>query len=209
METLYDDSETGCCKRFDPAAWDGRKVALKEKLFVKGRVRSLFHIPLNFGGVMARTMERIKSSGALPKDPLMLVDENSPWGADVFIAVAKEVPSAENVRLSGTFRTKVFEGPYSRAGAWAREMRAYVESKDETPGKLYFFYTTCPKCATFYGKNYVVLFAEIGAPGKQEAAGPAEEGKGEKAGKRAEGPEAHPERLLPSAASGIAPVILD
>ena len=26
--------------------------------------------------------------------------------------------------------------------------------------KLYFWYTTCPKCAKVYGKNYVVLLAE-------------------------------------------------
>ena len=186
METLYEDSETGCCKRFDPAQWEGRKVALKDKLFVKDRVRSLFHVPLNFGGVMVRNRERIKAAEALAKDPLMLVDENSLWGADVFIAVAKEVPSAENVRLSGTLRTKVFEGPFNKVGSWAKEMRAYVESKDETLKKLYFFYTTCPKCATFYGKNYVVLFAEVGAPKKPEAAGPVKE---EKAGKKAEEPE--------------------
>ena len=193
METLYEDSETGCCKRFDPAQWEGRKVALKDKLFVKDRVRSLFHVPLNFGGVMVRNRERIKAAEALPKDPLMLVDENSLWGADVYIAVAKEVPEAENIRLSGTFRTKVFEGPYNRTGSWAKEMRAYVESKDETLKKLYFFTTTCPKCATFYGKNYVVLFAEVGAPEKQEAAVPAGLVKEEKAGKKADGPEGKPE----------------
>ncbi|TSC93668.1 MAG: hypothetical protein CEN91_156 [Candidatus Berkelbacteria bacterium Licking1014_85] len=25
-----------------------------------------------------------------------------------------------------------------------------------------FSYTTCPKCAKVYGKNYVVLFAQVG-----------------------------------------------
>jgi hypothetical protein len=27
--------------------------------------------------------------------------------------------------------------------------------------KMYFFYTTCPKCAKVYGKNYTVLLAKI------------------------------------------------
>jgi len=27
--------------------------------------------------------------------------------------------------------------------------------------KLFFFYTTCPKCAKAYGKNYVVLLAKV------------------------------------------------
>jgi len=26
---------------------------------------------------------------------------------------------------------------------------------------MYFFYTTCPKCAKKYGKNYVVILAEV------------------------------------------------
>jgi hypothetical protein len=26
---------------------------------------------------------------------------------------------------------------------------------------LYFFYTTCPKCAKHYGKNYVVAVAKV------------------------------------------------
>lgn len=27
--------------------------------------------------------------------------------------------------------------------------------------RLYVFYTTCPKCAREYGKNYVVILAEV------------------------------------------------
>jgi hypothetical protein len=63
--------------------------------------------------------------------------------------------------ISGTFLTKVFEGPYQNAGKWAQEMIKFVESRGQTFKKLYFSYTTCPKCAKAYGKNYVVLFAQI------------------------------------------------
>ena len=27
--------------------------------------------------------------------------------------------------------------------------------------KIYFYYTTCPKCAKKYGHNYIVSFAEV------------------------------------------------
>jgi hypothetical protein len=91
----------------------------------------------------------------------MLVDENSKWGADIYIEVSKEVPTVKMVTMSGTFLTKVFEGPYKYIGAWAKEMDAYVKSKGKTIDKLYYFYTTCPKCAKVYGKNYVVLFAQV------------------------------------------------
>ena len=65
------------------------------------------------------------------------------------------------VKLSGEFLTKVFEGPYREAGKWVREMEQFVSSNDRQLQKLYFFYTTCPRCAKHYGKNYVVVFAEV------------------------------------------------
>ncbi len=106
-------------------------------------------------------MERIQQADALAKEPLLLCDEKSLWGADIYIAVSKSVPGAEMARISGTFLTKVFEGQYKNAGAWAKEMRAYVQSKARELKKMYFFYTTCPKCAEYYGKNYTVLLAEV------------------------------------------------
>jgi len=161
MEKLYENSETGCCPRFDPGPWDEKEVTFDNKLFVKDHVRSFFHIPLNFGKVMVRNMEKIQKAGALPPEPLMLSDEKSLWGADIYIAVAKEVPDADMEGISGTFLTKVFEGPYKDAGKWAKAMTEYVKTKARQMKKMYFFYTTCPKCAEYYGKNYTVIFAEV------------------------------------------------
>ena len=161
MDKLYEDSETGCCPRFNPEPWDEKEVAFQDKLFVKDHVRSFFHIPLNFGKVMVKNMERIQQAGALVPTPVMLSDEKSLWGADIYIAVAKEVPGAEMAKVSGTFLTKVFEGPYKDIRNWIKEMKAYVESKARKIEKMYFFYTTCPKCAEFYGKNYTVILAKV------------------------------------------------
>ena len=161
MDKLYEESETGCCPRFNPEPWDEKEITFQDKLFVKDHVRSFFHIPLNFGKVMVKNMERIQQAGALVPVPVMLSDEKSLWGADIYIAVAKEVPGAEMAKVSGTFLTKVFEGPYKNAGKWAREMKAYVEAKKREIEKMYFFYTTCPKCAEYYGKNYTVILAKV------------------------------------------------
>ncbi len=161
MDKLYEDSETGCCPRFNPEPWDEKEVTFQDRLFIKDHVRSFLHIPLNFGKVMVKNMEMIQQADALAPEPLMLSDEKSLWGADIYIAVSKEVPGAEMVRISGTFLTKVFEGPYKNAGKWAKEMAEYVKAKAKDMEKMYFFYTTCPKCAKFYGKNYVVILAKI------------------------------------------------
>ena len=82
-------------------------------------------------------------------------------GEATFIAVSKEVPKAEVARISGTFLTKVFEGPYKNIGKWVKEMKAYVRAKSREMKKMYFFYTTCPKCAKVYGKNYTVILAMV------------------------------------------------
>jgi hypothetical protein len=161
MDKSCEQSETGCCPRFNPGPWDEKEITFQEKLFVKDHVRSFLHIPLNFGKVMVKNMERIEEAGALVPLPLMLSDEKSLWGADIYIAVAKEVPGAKMARISGTFLTKVFEGPYKGVRKWVEEMKAYVKSKAKEIKKMYFFYTTCPKCAEFYGKNYIVILAEI------------------------------------------------
>ena len=95
------------------------------------------------------------------RSQLMLNDENSLWGADIYIDVSKKVPDAQMATLTGTFLTKVFEGPYQNVGKWSEEMKKYVKNKGKNLKKLYFSYTTCPKCAKAYGKNYVVLFAQI------------------------------------------------
>jgi hypothetical protein len=158
---MDNEIETGCCPRFNPEPWDEKEVTWQDNLFIKDHVRSFLHIPLNFGKVVVKNMEMIEATDAFAPQSLMLSDEKSLWGTDVYIAVSKEVPRAETARISGTFLTKVFEGPYKNAGKWAKEMEAYVESKGEEIKKMYFFYTTCPKCAEIYGKNYTVLLAKI------------------------------------------------
>jgi hypothetical protein len=152
---------TGCCDPFDPKPWQDKKIFWKDKLFVKDHVTSFLHIPLNMGQKVVKNMALIEKAGAKAPYQLMLTDENSPWGADIYIDVAKTVPATQMAKLSGTYLTKVFEGPYQNTGRWAKEMAEYVKSKGKNLNKLYFSYTTCPKCAKAYGKNYVVLFAQI------------------------------------------------
>jgi len=161
VEKLYEKSETGCCPRFDPKPWDGKEIRWEDKLFLKDHVRSFFHMPFGFGKMVVKNMEIIKNADALAPQPLMLSDEKSMWGADVYIAVSKEIPKATTERISGTFLSKVFEGPYKNMGKWVKEMEGYAKSRGKEIKKMYFFYTTCPRCAKTYGKNYVVVMAKV------------------------------------------------
>jgi hypothetical protein len=153
--------ETGCCKPFNPAPWDCKTVIFKNKLFLKTHVVSFMHIPLNMNSVMLKAVKAIEAAKAWSKEALMLSDENSLWGSDLYIHVSKEVSGYEKVLISGTFLTKVYEGAYSQMNSWVNDLKSYVASKGKTIKKFYCFYTTCPACAKAYGKNYVVLLAQI------------------------------------------------
>ncbi len=160
MDKIY-NSETGCCKRFDPTPWMDKEIVFKDKLFTKSKVMSIFHIPLNFDKVIVKQMDLITKAGALPSDSLLLSDENSLFGSDLYVAVTKDVPGAQMTKVSGTFLSKVFEGPYQNMGNWIKEMESYVKAKGKKMSKMYFFYTTCPACAKAYGKNYTVMLAQV------------------------------------------------
>ena len=88
--------------------------------------------------------------------------DNGANGKMLHIETASDVDDGEMVAISGTFLTKVFEGPYKDAGKWYKQMDEFVKSKGKEPQKIYSYYTTCPKCAKTYGKNYTVLVAKVG-----------------------------------------------
>jgi hypothetical protein len=150
-----------CCPEAFPEAWDDKEITWREKPFVKDRVRSFLHIPLNFTGVLHKNVRLIEAAGAMPEEMLVLSDENSLWGADMYVAVTKDVPGARMARLSGTFLTKVFEGPYRNMPGWIDQIRGIVASRGKEVKSLLASYRTCPRCARIYGKNYVVLLAQV------------------------------------------------
>jgi len=161
MEKKSEDLKINCCSKFNSEPWDEKEIVWQEKLFIKDSIKSFFHIPLNIGKVITKNMKKIEEINALDSDFVMLFDEKSLWGADVFFAVNKDVPESEITKMSGTFLTKVFEGSYKDMGKWIKEMEKYVELKGKKIEKMYFYYTTCPKCTKIYGKNYTVIFAKI------------------------------------------------
>lgn len=150
-----------CCPKFDPTPWDGKTIVWDNKKFIKDKVFSLFYIPINFGQVMKRLAAKLKAASATCPDWLCLSDHTSKWNIDVYLAVDKEIPGANNVTLSGKFLSKVYEGSFKETGNWCKDFAQYAKNQGVTTKKLYMWYTTCPKCAKKYGKNYVVIMAEL------------------------------------------------
>jgi len=116
---------------------------------------------MNFGSVMRRLDAKIKKAGAEMPDYLCLSDHTSKWNMDIYLAVDKEIERAKNVTLCGKYYCKVYEGSFRDTGKWCKDYEAVAKSKGLTIKKWYMWYTTCPKCAKKYGKNYVVVVCEL------------------------------------------------
>jgi hypothetical protein len=158
----FDASETHCCPPFHSEEWDNQNFEFDDKLFVRGTTVNVFHIPLTMGHMMKKCWAAITAAGANSPDEFVLLSHDpSPWKGEHLFSVTKEVPDLPTVRLSGTFRTKVYEGPYKKVPEWCADMEEAVHAEGKSVEKLYWFYTTCPKCAKHYGKNYVVAFAKV------------------------------------------------
>jgi hypothetical protein len=154
---------TGCCPPFDPAAWGQATVTWRDKPFVTDHVHCVMHVPIDMSSRILRNQRLIDAAQARPDRPLMLSTDTSAWGANLYIEVTRPVAGARMTTLSGKFSTKVYEGPYSNAGKWVADMRHYMLEQQQPIERLYLGYTTRPRCAKAYGKNYVVLFAQHAA----------------------------------------------
>ena len=155
----YDDSvnTTGCCPKFNPDGWDDRHLHFESKKFLRATTRSFMHVPLNMDRVFRRVQGKLQATGTYdPDNTIVLSRDLSPWIAEHLFAVDQDIEGEEMVTLSGDFDTKVFEGPYRQAKQWHDEMEADARRQGREPGAIYFFYTSCPKCAKAYGRNYVV-----------------------------------------------------
>jgi hypothetical protein len=155
------ETEEQCCPVFEPTKWDNVTVEWNNKNFVKDHVCTLFYIPLNFGSVMRRLDKKVRTADAQVLDWLCLSDHTSKWNMDLYLAVDKPIANAENTSLSGKYYGKVYEGSFKDTDKWMKDFNEVLQTKGYHNKKLFMWYTTCPKCAKKYGKNYVVILSQI------------------------------------------------
>lgn len=159
MSEFYTENE--CCPIFDPPPWDNQTFVWEQKLFIKDRVFAIFNMPFNFGKVISKLNKLAENSNCENCDSMILVDFNSMFGFDVYYAVNKPVSLAQNVQLDGTFYSKVYEGSFKDINDWRIDFEKHVGIKEREIEHLYYWLTTCPKCAKKYERNYVVLIAKL------------------------------------------------
>lgn len=150
-----------CCPRFEPGPWEDAIHEWREKRFVKGSVFTFLYMPLNFGSVISRMVKKVEGAGASMPDGLCLSDHTSKWNMDLYLAVDREVPGLASATISGRFLSRVYEGDFKQTGQWCKDFDDYAKAHQHEVTKLYMWYTTCPKCAKKFGKNYVAILGRL------------------------------------------------
>lgn len=156
-------NENECCPRLDPTLWDDKILVWDNKKFIKGKVKTIFFIPIGFGKEITKLQKLVTDSDGIIEDYLCLSIHPTKWGMDIYLAVNKEIVNAENVTISGTYYSKVYEGDFNQTGRWMEDYEKTIREKGLNCNikDVYMWYTTCPKCAKKYGKNYVVVIGQI------------------------------------------------
>lgn len=153
-----------CCPLFDPAQWDNVQHTWNEKLFLKDSIPQFLHIPLpgTYGKAIARMWKTANAAGAAPdpKDFLLLAHDPSPFKAELYMSITKEIKGCDTVKLKGRFFSKVFETSYNEVPKCLRKTDDYLAANSMVSKKYYIFFPYCPRCAKKYGHKYVVVLAE-------------------------------------------------
>lgn len=161
--TYTSKNETGCCAVPNVDAWQKQTFDFEDKSFIREHTRSALYVPLNMGSTMTKLQTTAAAANAaMPPDQAMTLSRDlSPWKAEHLYAVTQPIPGADNVSLSGRFVSMVFEGPFKNAKTWYEDTASYALQLGLPSDEVYLFYTTCPKCAKYYGKNYVIGMAKV------------------------------------------------
>jgi hypothetical protein len=155
-----------CCPEFHPEKWEAKTHQWDNKLFIKETMPTFFHMPLasiinKKVTKMCQMMEEAKMAESNSEDVLLLFRDPSAFKSEIYLSVAGEIPKANNVGVSGLFFSKVFAGPYKDVPKFIKQMDDHLAKENKKAKDYYIHYAYCPKCAEKYGKNYMIIFAQI------------------------------------------------
>ena len=119
-------------------------------------------MPINMSSVMTKTMADIHNAKAETTEQYLILSKDvSKWKCDHYFLVASDVPGYESLSLKGNYYAKVYDGAFKELPKWMTEFEGLLKKKGYNSNDMMAFYTTCPKCASHYGHNYIVLFSKV------------------------------------------------
>jgi hypothetical protein len=127
--------------QFNRECWDDVEFVWNRKPFIRTTVAEVMHHPIvdNLDTVNQSLLHKAYAMNAIPadNDALLLRHPISSWKEEVLLSVTKPLPDADNVELTGTFRSRVFEGKKTQLRSFFRQMEGFLETRNERPVAYY------------------------------------------------------------------------
>lgn len=155
------EKEKVCCPKINPNDWNDKIFQWQNKPFIKAKVRTFFYIPIGFGNTIRKLDKKLQANSLNFSEGVCLSDHTSKWNMDIYVTIDKEFKDDSISYFNGNFYCKMYEGDFKDTGKWCSDYDKTLKEKGLKNKKIFMWYTTCPKCAKKYGKNYVGIFSEI------------------------------------------------
>lgn len=127
--------------QFNRESWDDVEFVWNHKPFIRTTVSEVMHFPIidNLDTINQSLLHKAYKMNIIPDDneALLLRHPVSPWKEEVLLSVTKPVADKDYVELSGTFRSRVFEGKKTQLRSFFRQMEAFLIGRDERPLTYY------------------------------------------------------------------------
>jgi len=127
--------------QFDRESWDDVEFVWNHKPFIRSAISEVMHFPIvdSLETINQSLLHKAYQMKIIPDDneALLLRHPISPWKEEVLLSVTKPVDDKDYVELSGTFRSRVFEGKKSQLRSFFRQMESFLIGRDERPLTYY------------------------------------------------------------------------
>lgn len=155
-----------CCPIFEQDRLHNKTHYWYNKSFVKESIPTFFHIPIpgKIGKKIEKMMTATEKAGMMIEnkdETFILFHDPGAFKSNMYIPVKGEVSDLTNVKMSGTFKSKVYEAEYRDVPKVIKAMDSEMKEQGNKPGKFFLHYAYCPKCMKEAGTNYIVVFAEL------------------------------------------------
>jgi hypothetical protein len=121
--------------QFNKESWDDVEFIWNNKPFIRSSVPEVLHLPIvdSIETVNQTLLHKALRLNAIPDDneALILRHPISAWKEEVLLSVTHPVADNDYVEISGTFRSKVFEGKKSQLRSFLRQMNEFLTFRNE------------------------------------------------------------------------------
>ncbi len=158
------DSTTCNCPEINDQDWHLKDENWDKKFFYFDYVRHFFNVPLGYDKQLRAMKLNIAKKGYQLANPDMVLYQPGTFQGRILMEIKDpeqydaNVEPFENARML----SRVHQGSRGDLGNALQELKAFTQDRTHLdPSIIYYWHTTCSKCAKTRGYEKTVLFARV------------------------------------------------